>query len=100
VTYNTLPAYDPDSYDKAYMLGEAGPVIFDIGDLVAEWVAGASPNYGLLVTNDFQIYGEWPSVASSDHPQADWRPELVIEYHESGPGVQTSSWGRLKARGG
>jgi len=96
VTYVTMPGYDATVYDTAYMMGETGSVEFDITTLVAEWVGLQYPNYGLLVTNDYLIVSEWPSLASSDHDEAAWRPRLVVEYHESGPGVQSASWGRIK----
>ena len=98
VTYDTMPAYDTYVYDTAYLDGIDSYIYWNITDLVAEWFYGYYPNHGLLITNDYQIMDDWPSLASSDHAEADWRPKLVIDYHPTGSAVEEASWGAVKAR--
>lgn len=53
----------------------AGPVSFDLSELVQAWIAGSLPNDGVMIS---QARGARTMLASSEHEEEDMRPSLEI----------------------
>jgi hypothetical protein len=66
-----------------------GPVTWDITPLVAGWIDGSVPNYGLLLTGTSPVNNV--TFTSSDSPTTANRPKLTLTY--SCPCGTTCNWG-------
>jgi hypothetical protein len=90
------PIYTEDRYSRrevafgpAIAYAELDPgaapqwVVWDLTDIVAEWLSGAAPNDGILLKllDEQESYDEGgPALPSSRYADAELRPRLVVTY--------------------
>jgi hypothetical protein len=86
--YNSIPlaqsdistAYDQKAIDKA-----PGVKTWTLTNLVQEWVANPSSNFGLLLNSDrSKLKDRYRYFASMENPNASLRPTLRIQYSSTG----------------
>ncbi|MBI2044819.1 DNRLRE domain-containing protein, partial [Candidatus Pacearchaeota archaeon] len=80
VTWNTRPSRDSFLYDQKTISSSATSVIFNITNLVQEWVNGTYTNYGLFISYPGSGSSFVVSLNSSDTGDSTTRPKLVIDY--------------------
>lgn len=84
VTWNNQPNYDPatESGAQTYDGTTVGWRTFTITNIVAAWVNGTKPNYGVMLkaTNE-NAFGGSSYIASENTSYPQNRPKLVITYN-------------------
>ena len=79
VTWNNKPSGDTGVGATAVTSNVNTWTSWDVSDLVSKWYNGQIPNYGVYIDELNENKGYY-FYASSDHPNANIRPKLVIEY--------------------
>ncbi len=78
VTWTSPPSYT-ESYTPTWVAHGSGTWYpFDVTDLVQRWVAGAHPNYGLVLLNP-DASNKWRAFATSETV---YPPHLIISYKQ------------------
>ncbi len=93
--YNDIPMAQADiaGTDSTVSLNTAaGYKSLDITNMVREWVANPSSNYGLLINSDVAASANsYRYFASSEAADANQRPKLVVVYSVDMPGGEPSA---------
>lgn len=92
VTHNTMPGQwvEPDLEFDPPMVGSW--LVLDVADYVDYWVSDSRDNYGFMLYNYSMSYGGYYITSREGGSN---KPRLILNY--TGAGVETASWGAIKA---
>lgn len=86
--------YDSLELNSTKVLNQSGLYYnFTIpGYIIKGWLNGTYNNYGLMIISNDSLTGNWTDFASSNNPDANQRPKIIINHVTNAPPTITGNW--------
>jgi len=82
ITWNNQPTSSSEAQHKINVTSSTDAWrSWNVEDLVKGWLEGSIPNKGMLLRPEFEPATNWVYFDSSDYSNADYHPQLVIDYY-------------------